>query len=91
MALSRISDPTALGIVLRAAREQSGLTQTQLAERLETSQRYISEMESGKKRVTAIIRLLETVDELGATLYIDIPERDDAFDVDTDASQRDDG
>ena len=75
MGLSRISDPTVLGVVLRAAREQSGLTQTQLADRLDTSQRYISEMESGK-RVTAIVRLLETIDELGATLYIDLPERD---------------
>lgn len=66
-----------MGVVLRAARERSGLTQTQLAERLETSQRYISEMESGK-RVTAIVRLLETLDELGATLYIDVPEREGA-------------
>jgi transcriptional regulator with XRE-family HTH domain len=81
MGLSRISDPTVLGIVLRAARERSGLTQTQLAERLETSQRYISEMESGK-RVTAITRLLETIDELGATLYIDVPERRDALGFD---------
>lgn len=90
MTLSRISDPTILGIVLRAARERSGLTQTQLAERLETSQRYISEMESGK-RVTAIVRLLETVDELGATLYIDIPERGTTLDLDASASGRDDG
>lgn len=81
MALSRISDPTILGIVLRAARERAGLTQTQLADRLETSQRYVSEMESGK-RVTAIRRLLETVDELGATLYVDIPEREGALPLD---------
>ncbi|WP_298874039.1 helix-turn-helix transcriptional regulator [uncultured Microbacterium sp.] len=90
MTLSRISDPTVLGNVLRAARARSGLTQTQLAERLETSQRYISEMESGK-RVTAIVRLLETVDELGATLYIDIPEGEGTLSLDILATDGDDG
>ena len=47
--------------LLRAVREEAGLTQVGLAERLRTTQNYISKSESGERRVDALewLRWLE--------------------------------
>ena len=40
--------------LLRAVRQEAGLTQIELAERLRTTQNYISKSESGERRVDAL-------------------------------------
>jgi transcriptional regulator with XRE-family HTH domain len=51
-----IHDPRYLELVarLRSAREQSGISQTQLAARLGKPQSYISKVENGEKRLDII-------------------------------------
>ena len=56
-----------VGRWVRGLRRRSGLTQTQLSAATGVSQRYISELESGKTDLT-ISRLMLLVDHLGATL-----------------------
>ena len=40
--------------LLRAARQEAGLTQIELAARLQTTQNYVSKSESGERRVDAL-------------------------------------
>ena len=40
--------------LLRAVRQEAGLTQVDLAERLRTTQNYVSKSESGERRVDAL-------------------------------------
>ncbi|WP_345752751.1 helix-turn-helix domain-containing protein [Microbacterium rhizophilus] len=70
---ARITDPRILGLTLREARVRAGLTQEELAERLEISQRYIWELESGKN-AKVLVRILELLDEVGAVMYVDVPD-----------------
>lgn len=46
-------DSRDLGVRIRQAREQRGLSQDDLAAEIHRDQRAISEMESGKRRITA--------------------------------------
>lgn len=62
-----ISGPDSLGRMLQQARLLSGLSQRQLAERLDTSQRYIWEMEAGKPSIFTE-RLFAMMRETGMTL-----------------------
>lgn len=68
---TRITDAKTLGFLLREARQHSGLTQRELAEVLEVSQRYIVELERGKP-TKAIERLLSFARETGITLFAEI-------------------
>lgn len=57
-----------LGRVVSARRRQLGLTQTQMAEALGVTQRYVSELESGKTRSLSP-RTFDTLDQLGIQLH----------------------
>ncbi len=71
-----ITGPESLGRMLQQARLLSGLSQRQLADRLETSQRYIWEMESGKPSIYTA-RLFAIMRETGMTLSATIAPEDD--------------
>jgi len=71
-----ITGPESLGRMLQQARLLSGLSQRQIADRLETSQRYIWEMESGKPSIYTD-RLFAIMRETGMTLSATIAPEDD--------------
>ena len=56
--------------VIRAAREDRGLSQSELAERLAFSRDYMVDLESGKPNVYAT-RLFRVLHELGITLTLE--------------------
>ncbi len=67
--MDKIKDISAIGEKIRAIRKAQGVSQETLAGIAGTGQRYISELERGKK--TARIReMLKVLDALGAGLYI---------------------
>lgn len=71
-----ITGTESLGRMLQQARLLSGLSQRQIADRLETSQRYIWEMESGKPSIYTD-RLFAIMRETGMTLSATIAPEDD--------------
>lgn len=73
---AKITNPASLGVALQQARMASGLSQRQLAERLNTSQRYIWELESGKDSAV-LTRVLSILRETHASMTIEIPEGED--------------
>ncbi|WP_258070270.1 helix-turn-helix domain-containing protein [Clavibacter michiganensis] len=77
MRTAPIKDPTTLGLVLREARLQSGLTQRELATALDVRQSYIAEMELGKS-IKALERLFDFARETGLTLTADIADAAEA-------------
>ncbi len=56
-----------LGLVVYGIRTRSGLSQADLAARLGTSQRYLSELETGKPKVLNE-KFFHTLDSLGIEL-----------------------
>lgn len=60
----RASTPADLGLRLAALRTKRGLTQAQVAEQLDTSRRYVSEIEAGKPSLCSdrLFRLLALLD-----------------------------
>lgn len=56
--------------VIRAAREDKGMSQSELAERLAFSRDYMVDLESGKPNVYAT-RLFRVLHELGITLTLE--------------------
>lgn len=70
MASLRIRKPADLGVIIRAAREDAGLTQTQLAERLAFSRDYMIDLEAGKSNLY-VTRLLRVLHELGVTVTVE--------------------
>lgn len=73
MRSSPITDAATLGLVLRHARIQRGLTQSDLAESLDVHQSYIAGMEAGKS-VKAVERLLEMARETGVTIIAEVDD-----------------
>lgn len=65
-----------IGAMLRAAREDSGLSQEDLASKLGFSRDYMLDIESGKPNLFAS-RLLRVMHELGITMTLSY-EDDDA-------------
>lgn len=65
-----VSNPRQLGDVARIIREERGLTQRELATEFGTTQRWLSELESGKD-VVAIERTLALLTKLGATISVE--------------------
>ncbi|MGC8511003.1 MAG: helix-turn-helix domain-containing protein [Acidimicrobiales bacterium] len=61
--------------VVRAAREDAGLSQGELAERLAFSRDYMIDLESGRGSLYAT-RLLRTLHELGVTVTLTYREGD---------------
>lgn len=51
MAHGMMRSPEDLGLAVRHARRAAGLTQRELAARLDVSQRWLSELETGKPKV----------------------------------------
>ena len=67
--MKRLNDISSIGAKIRLIRKAQGVSQETLAGLAGTGQRYISELERGKK--TARIReMLKVLDALGASLYI---------------------
>ena len=67
--MNKLRDISAIGAKIRSIRKAQGVSQETLAGLAGTGQRYISELERGKK--TARIReMLKVIDALGAGLYI---------------------
>ena len=67
--MKKLRDISAIGAKIRSIRRAQGVSQETLAGLAGTGQRYISELERGKK--TARIReMLKVIDALGAGLYI---------------------
>ncbi|MFE4469881.1 helix-turn-helix domain-containing protein [Leifsonia sp. NPDC056824] len=78
MALTaRIDSPESLGRVIAQARLLHGLSQRDLAQRLDTDQKYVWGLENGKSTV-AIERLLRAADLLGITLIAEVDGRGDS-------------
>ncbi len=73
---AHIDDPGDLGFLIRRIREQHGLTQRELAFRLAISQRYLSELESGKpKRIDE--HYLSVLSALGIALTAEVVDARD--------------
>jgi HTH-type transcriptional regulator/antitoxin HipB len=64
-----------IAAVIKAAREEAGLSQEELAERLAFSRDYMVDLESGKGNVYTA-RLFRTLHELGITMTLTYPEHD---------------
>ena len=71
----RIGSPKELGGFLKDARRKAGLSQTELASRINASQKWLSAVENGKStaEVGMILRLLQA---LGAELDLHIPAQE---------------
>ena len=69
-----VDTPQQLRIVLRSLRQTSGLTQTQLGERLGVSQKRIAQIEAAPE-VTAFDQIARMVSAMGCRLVIEEPPR----------------
>jgi y4mF family transcriptional regulator len=65
-----IQTPAQLGLVLRAARKQLGLTQPQLALAAGVGVRFIVDMEAGKPTMR-LDTLMRVIDVLGGVINLD--------------------
>ena len=63
--------------VIRAARENAGLSQAELAEKLGFSRDYMVDIESGKSNLFTA-RLLRVLHELGIAMTLSYEDGDDA-------------
>lgn len=72
----KVASPKSLGRILQQARLLNGLSQRELAERLNTSQRYIWEIEAGKPSIF-VDRLFALMRETGVELTATIKAPDD--------------
>ncbi len=66
-----IRDAATLGHLLLELRVAAGLSQRALAQELGVAQRYIVELEQGK-RTKSLERLLQYINATGGKLYLDI-------------------
>ncbi len=71
---ARIRSAADLGDVIRRIRTREDLTQKQLAELLGSTQRYVSELETGKPKL-ADDRYFTVLARLGITLTATVDER----------------
>lgn len=67
--------PTDVAAVIRAAREDAGISQAELADRLAFSRDYMIDLESGKPNLYAT-RLFRALHELGVTLTLEYGDDD---------------
>ncbi|HML22177.1 MAG TPA: helix-turn-helix transcriptional regulator [Aggregatilinea sp.] len=66
-----------VGLLIRQAREEAGLSQTELSERMHRRQAYISELETGKTEPNlTVLYHLAIVLEKPMTYFIPMPYRD---------------
>lgn len=74
MGANRITGADEIGQVIRRARQQRGMTQTELAQRLGVHRRYVSALENGHSTL-ALRRTLQALDVLGLQVAIDTERR----------------
>ncbi len=67
MAHGRLRSTEDLGRAVRHARITAGLTQVELAEQLEVSQRWLSELETGRPKILDA-RLFSVIGKLGISI-----------------------
>jgi HTH-type transcriptional regulator/antitoxin HipB len=72
----KVTSPKSLGRILQQARLLNGMSQRELAERLDTSQRYVWEIEAGKPSIF-MDRLFALMRETGVELTATIRPRED--------------
>ena len=70
----KLQKTTDLGVMVMTVRKRHNLTQVQLASRLGVSQRYLSELETGKPKVLNS-KLLEALNLMGIELIFQDKER----------------
>ncbi|WP_430868609.1 helix-turn-helix domain-containing protein [Demequina aurantiaca] len=70
-----VRKPADLAAVIRAAREDAGLSQVELADRLAFSRDYMIDLESAKSNLY-VTRLFRTLHELGVTLTLEYGDDD---------------
>lgn len=75
-ARGEVRSAAALGRMLQQGRLVSGLTQRDLAERLDTDQKYVWALESGKKTIV-LERIFEIMRETGIRMYMEIDSTPD--------------
>lgn len=68
--------PSDLAAVVRAAREDAGLTQAELADRLAISRDYVIDLEAGKSNLY-VTRLFRALHDLGVTMTLQYAEDED--------------
>jgi transcriptional regulator with XRE-family HTH domain len=64
-----------IAAVIKAARQQAGLSQAELAEQLAFSRDYMVDLESGKANLFAF-RLLRSLHKLGITMTLEFGDDD---------------
>jgi HTH-type transcriptional regulator/antitoxin HipB len=69
----RVRKQQDIAAVIRAAREDAGLSQAELAEQLVFSRDYMIDLESGKTNLF-VSRLLRTLHKLGVTMTLEFGE-----------------
>ena len=67
MAHGRLRSPADVGRAVRHARRELGMSQVELAQRLGVSQRWLSELETGKPKILDA-RLFDVLAQLGLKL-----------------------
>lgn len=72
----KVTSPESLGRILQQARLLNGWSQRELAARIETTQRYIWEIEAGKPSIF-VDRLFALMRETGTELTATIDARND--------------
>lgn len=70
-ARGEVRSPDGLGRMLQQGRLVQGMTQRELAERLETDQKYIWKLESGKHRIV-LERIFQIMRETGVRMFMEI-------------------
>lgn len=79
-ARGEVKGPEGLGRMLQQGRLVSGLTQRDLAERLDTDQKYIWGLESGKNTIV-LERIFAIMRETGVRMYMEVdPGTDESQD-----------
>jgi len=79
-ARGEVKGPDGLGRMLQQGRLVSGLTQRDLAERLDTDQKYIWGLESGKNTIV-LERIFAIMRETGVRMYMEVdPGTDESQD-----------
>ena len=85
-ARGEVTNVDALGRMLQQARLVSGLTQRELADRVDTDQKYIWTLESGKSSII-LERIFAIMRETGVRMYMEIdgPQAEPAGDTSDDS------
>lgn len=66
-----VTSPAQLGAVIRAARRAAGLSQADLADRIGTSRRWVTMIETGNGTGAELGRVMAALSALGLRLRID--------------------